>query len=59
MALSHAKNLVEESKLIEVGFEYLRYSDKEDVAARAAYFQTALTSFSSHSFHVKFFFVYR
>jgi integrase len=29
---AHAKNLEEESKLIETGFEYVRYSDKDQVA---------------------------
>ena len=28
----HAQNLEEESKLIETGFEYVRYSDKDEVA---------------------------
>jgi len=30
--VAHAKNLEEESKLIEAGFEYVRYSDKDDVS---------------------------
>ena len=30
--LIHAKNVDEENKLIEAGFEYLRYSDKFEVA---------------------------
>jgi integrase len=30
--VSHAKNLDEENKLIEAGFEYVRYSDKYEVA---------------------------
>ena len=30
--VSHARNLEEESKLIEAGFEYVRYSDKDGVA---------------------------
>ena len=30
--VAHAKNLEEESKLIEAGFEYVRYSEKDDVA---------------------------
>jgi len=29
---AHARNLEEENKLIEVGFEYVRYSEKDDVA---------------------------
>ena len=28
----HAKNLKDETKLIEAGFEYIRYSQKDDVA---------------------------
>jgi len=28
----HAKNLEEESKLVEAGFEYVRYSEKDGVA---------------------------
>jgi site-specific recombinase XerC len=30
--LSYARNLEEESKLIEAGFEYVRYSEKDGVA---------------------------
>jgi integrase len=30
--VAHAKNLEEESKLIETGFEYVRYSEKDSVA---------------------------
>lgn len=30
--VAHAKNLEEETKLIEAGFEYVRYSDKDRVA---------------------------
>jgi integrase len=30
--VAHARNLEEESKLIEAGFEYVRYSDKDSVA---------------------------
>ena len=30
--VTHARNLEEENKLIEVGFEYVRYSEKDDVA---------------------------
>jgi integrase len=30
--VAHAENLKEESKLIEAGFEYVRYSDKDSVA---------------------------
>jgi integrase len=30
--VAHARNLEEENKLIEVGFEYVRYSEKDDVA---------------------------
>ena len=30
--VSYAKNLEEEKKLIEAGFEYVRYSDRDDVA---------------------------
>ena len=30
--VTHAKNFEEESKLIEAGFEYIRYSEKDDVA---------------------------
>jgi len=30
--VAHAKDLNEESKLIEAGFEYVRYSEKDDVA---------------------------
>lgn len=30
--VAHAKDLQEESKLIEAGFEYVRYSDKDQVA---------------------------
>jgi integrase len=30
--VAHAKNIGEESKLIEAGFEYVRYSDKDQVA---------------------------
>jgi integrase len=30
--VSHARNLEEESKLIEAGFEYVRYSEKDQVA---------------------------
>jgi integrase len=29
---AHARNLEEENKLIEAGFEYVRYSDKDSVA---------------------------
>jgi len=29
---AHARNLDEENKLIEAGFEYVRYSDKDQVA---------------------------
>jgi integrase len=29
---AHAKNLEEENKLIEAGFEYVRYSEKDEVA---------------------------
>jgi len=29
---AHARNLEEENKLIEAGFEYVRYSDKDQVA---------------------------
>ena len=29
---AHTRNLEEESKLIEVGFEYVRYSEKEEVS---------------------------
>ena len=29
---AHAKNLEEESKLIKAGFEYVRYSEKDEVA---------------------------
>jgi len=30
--VAYAKNLKEEEKLIEAGFEYVRYSKKDDVA---------------------------
>ena len=30
--VAHARNLEEESKLIEAGFEYVRYSEKDQVA---------------------------
>jgi len=30
--VTHAKNLNEESKLIEAGFEFIRYSEKDGVA---------------------------
>ena len=30
--VTHATNLQEENKLIEAGFEYVRYSDKDQVA---------------------------
>ena len=30
--VAHARNLEEESKLIEAGFEYVRFSDKDQVA---------------------------
>jgi len=30
--VAHAKDLDEESKLLEAGFEYVRYSDKDSVA---------------------------
>ena len=30
--VAHAKNLEEESKLLEAGFEYVRYSDRDGVA---------------------------
>jgi hypothetical protein len=30
--VAHAKNLEEENKLIEAGFEYVRYSEKDSVA---------------------------
>jgi len=30
--VAHAKDLKEETKLIEAGFEYVRYSDKDRVA---------------------------
>ncbi len=30
--VAHAKDLDEESKLIEAGFEYVRYSDRDEVA---------------------------
>ena len=30
--VAHATNLEEESKLIEAGFEYVRYSEKDEVA---------------------------
>jgi len=30
--VAYAKNLEEESKLIEAGFEYVRYSEKDGVA---------------------------
>jgi hypothetical protein len=30
--VSHARNLEEENKLIEAGFEYVHYSDKDEVA---------------------------
>ena len=30
--VSTAKSLEEESKLLEAGFEYVRYSDKDEVA---------------------------
>jgi len=30
--VAHATNLEEENKLIEAGFEYVRYSDKDQVA---------------------------
>jgi hypothetical protein len=32
IAHAHARTLEEESKLIEAGFEYVRYSDKDQVA---------------------------
>jgi hypothetical protein len=30
--VAHARNLGEENKLIEAGFEYVRYSEKDEVA---------------------------
>jgi len=30
--VAHARNLVEESKLVEAGFEFIRYSEKDEVA---------------------------
>ena len=30
--VAHARNLEEENKLIEVGFQYVRYSEKDQVA---------------------------
>jgi len=30
--VAHAKSLNEENKLIEAGFEYVRYSEKHEVA---------------------------
>ena len=30
--VAHARNLEEENKLIEAGFEYVRYSEKDEVA---------------------------
>jgi hypothetical protein len=30
--VAHVENLEEESKLIEAGFEFVRYSDKDGVA---------------------------
>jgi hypothetical protein len=30
--VAHARNLDEENKLIEAGFEYVRYSEKDEVA---------------------------
>jgi hypothetical protein len=30
--VAHARNLEEESKLIEAGFEYVRYSEKDQAA---------------------------
>ena len=30
--VAHAQNLEEENKLIEAGFEYVRYSNKDEVA---------------------------
>jgi len=30
--VAHSRNLEEESKLIETGFEYVRYSEKDQVA---------------------------
>jgi len=30
--VAHVKNFEEESKLIEAGFEYLRYGEKDDAA---------------------------
>jgi hypothetical protein len=30
--VAHAKNLEEETKLIEAGFEYVRYSERDEVA---------------------------
>ena len=30
--VAHARNLEEETKLIETGFEYVRYSNKDQVA---------------------------
>ena len=30
--VAHATNLEEENKLIEAGFEYVRYSEKDEVA---------------------------
>jgi hypothetical protein len=29
---AHARNIEEENKLIEAGFEYVRYSEKDEVA---------------------------
>jgi hypothetical protein len=30
--VAHARNLEEENKLIEAGFEYVRYSEKDEVS---------------------------
>jgi hypothetical protein len=30
--VAHARNLEEENELIEAGFEYVRYSEKDEVA---------------------------
>jgi hypothetical protein len=32
MHVAHATNLEKENKLIEAGFEYVRYSDKDQVS---------------------------
>jgi len=32
--VAHARNLEEENKLIEAGFEYVRYSEKHQVTVR-------------------------